>query len=167
VSLLLTSVLWFWAAVSIILAVSCSGSSSAGEPTTPATSGPDQLGREIGETYLLFLADAEAMLDLNLPAAQLRPALRSLESDYRVRLANLGCLRETYDAETQLAVTRAADAHIFANGAADTAWLQQATARHASDSELSTLLNQLPSIRLYAFFDQLSRVRPGEQILCN
>jgi hypothetical protein len=146
--------------------LACGGSNDAAPLPQPA-SATNQTGREIGETYFLLLEDAKAMLALELPAPQLRLALRSLQEDYRVRFANLGCLREALDAEEQLPVTRAADEVIFRGGGQDMAWLTQASTRYASDPELSTLLAQLPSVRLYAFFDQLARVRPGEQILCN
>jgi hypothetical protein len=153
-----------------LLLLGCGGGSSGGEPGPTADARePDEaerLGNEIGDTYLLLLEDAKAMLALDVTPAQLRAGLDELETDYRVRLANLACLREALDEQTKLAVTRAADARIIAGGGHETPWLSQAATRYASDPALVNLINALPAVRLYAFPDQLARVRPGEQILC-
>ena len=147
----------------------CGGSDELPAPdATQATeSDATLLGKEIGETYLLLMADAKAMLELDLPAEQLRSGLRFMASDYRVRFANLGCLRQALGEDDQLEATRAADAEVFAGGGQDTRWLSEAAQRYGGDPELTQLLTELPAVRLYAFFDQLARVRPGEHVLCN
>jgi hypothetical protein len=150
-----------------ILALACRGGSqddtSAASDVSPAV----QLGREIGDTYLLLLSDAKAMLELNLPAEQLRPALRVLRDDYRVRFANLGCLREDIDEVDRPQVARTADDYVSINGGGDTAWLTQAKSRYAADPEITALLADIETLRVYAFFDQLARVHPGETVQCN
>jgi hypothetical protein len=153
-----------------VLLLGCAGGSSDGAPGPTADAREpteaERLGNEIGDTYLLLLEDAKAMLALNVTPAQLRAGLDELQTDYRVRMANLACLRQALDEEEQLAVTRAADARIVAGGGHETPWLTQAATRYVSDPALVTLINALPTARLYAFPDQLARVRPGEQILC-
>jgi hypothetical protein len=150
-----------------LLAFACSGGSQDEATSASDVSPAVQFGREIGDTYLLLLSDAKAMLELNLPAEQLRPALRMLRDDYRVRLANLGCLREDLDANDRPQVARTADDYVSINGGEDTAWLTQAKTRYASDPEIPALLTGIEGLRVYAFFDQLARQHPGETILCD
>jgi hypothetical protein len=150
-----------------LLALACNGGSQHEATSASDVSPAVQLGREIGDTYLLLLADARAMLELNLPAEQLRPALRMLRDDYRVRLANLGCLREGLDADDRPQVARTADDYVSINGGEDTAWLTQARTRYAADAEIPSLLTGIEGLRIYALFDQLARQHPGETILCN
>jgi hypothetical protein len=150
-----------------MLALACSGGSQEEATSASDVSPAVQLGREIGDTYLLLLSDAKAMLELNLPAEQLRPALRMLRDDYRVRFANLGCLREGLDASDRPQVSRTAEDYVSINSGQDTAWLTQAKTRYASDPEISALLTGIEGLRIYAFFEQLARQHPGETILCN
>jgi len=49
----------------------------------------------------------------------------------------------------------------------DRLWLEQAKTRHAADAEMPALLAGIETLRLYAFLDELARLRPGETILCN
>jgi hypothetical protein len=136
--------------------------------TSPEQSTPEVelLGREIGETYLTLLEDAQALVELNLPAEQLRPALGRLRDDYRVRFANLGCVREELAASEKQAVERAAADYIDSAGPLDAGWLRQATARYSADAEVVTLLTDVQALQVYAFFDQLEETRPGETPVC-
>ncbi len=147
-------------------AVACGGESQDATPTPRAT-GQEQLGREIGETYLLLVEDTKAMLGLNLPAERLKPALRLLKEDYRVRFANLGCLRQGLQTEARLQVDRAAEDFVSANGGLGLTWLDQGSQRYAADSEIPALLIEIHALRVYASLDQLARLRPDEHILCN
>ena len=151
----------------LVFAGACGGGSGDVAPVPDEASGPERLGREIGETYLLLLDDARAMLDLNLPADQMRLALRLLRDDYRVRFANLGCLRQDMGASDQAEVERLADDYVNINGGQDSTWLTQGTQRYSADPEVPTLLAEIQGLRIYAFFDQLARMRPGEHILCD
>ena len=155
------------AALLLGLSVACGGDPGGVAPVPDEASGPERLGREIGETYLLLLDDARAMLDLNLPAEQMRLALRLLRDDYRVRFANLGCLRQDMGASDQAEVERLADDYVNINGGQDSTWLSQGTQRYSADPEVPTLLTEIQGLRIYAFFDQLARTRPGEHILCD
>ena len=148
-----------------LLLVACGGDDATSPSRTQTTPG-EQLGREIGETYLTLLDDAEAMLALDLPAEQLRPALARLRDDYRVRFANLGCLRETLDASERQAVERAAAEYVAMSGPLEADWLRQATARYGSDPAIATLLAEVQSLQVYAFFEQLEASRPGETPVC-
>jgi hypothetical protein len=150
-----------------LLIAACSGGHEDPQPTPDAASSPELLGREIGETEALLAEDAKAMLALGLSADRLRPALGTLIEDYRVRLANLGCLRQAMPVDDRMAVTRAADALVLTNGAREGAWLDQAEGRYAGDAGIRELLTELRVVRLYAFFDQLAAIKPGETILCN
>jgi hypothetical protein len=150
-----------------LLVLACSGGARDEAASASDVSPAIQLGREVGDTYLLLLSDAKAMLEFNLPAEQLRPALRALRDDYRVRFANLGCLREDLDDDDRPHVARTADDYVSINGGQDTAWLTQTRSRYAADSEIPSLLADIEALRVYAFFDQLARQHPGETVLCN
>lgn len=151
----------------LVFAGACGGKSEDAAPVPDEASGPERLGREIGETYLLLLDDATAMLDLNLPADQMRLALRMLRDDYRVRFANLGCLRQDMGASDQAEVERLADDYVNINGGQDSTWLTQGTQRYSADPEIPTLLAEIQGLRIYALFDELARMRPGEVLRCN
>lgn len=150
-----------------LLALACRGGSQGATPPASDVSPAAQLGREIGDTYLLMMSDTKALLELNLPAEQLRPSLRMLRDDYRVRFANLGCLREAIDDVDRPQVARTADDYVSINSGQDTAWVTQAKTRYAPDPEIPALLADIEGLRIYAFFDQLARQHPGETILCN
>ena len=153
--------------VLVLLATACSGGSKDPAPAPDVAPAAQQLGREIGETFLLLLDDTKAMLALNLPVEQLRPALGMLRDDYRVRFANLGCLSEAMEFNDRSQVQDIAAALVLARGGMDRPWLEQAKTRYAADAEMPGLLAGIETLRLYAFLDELARLRPGETILCN
>jgi len=153
--------------VPVLLASACGSNADAPAPVPDEVSGPERLGREIGETYLLLLAAARGTLELNLPAEQAQPDLSRLRDDYRVRFANLGCLRQAMSPSEQAEVKRLADDYVQINGGQDTTWLTQGTQRYAADPQIPALLVEVQALRTYAFFDELARVRPGETIACN
>jgi hypothetical protein len=157
---------WPLLLATVLFAIACGGSESE-KPVPDEASGAERLGREIGETYLLLLDDARAMLGLNLPAEQMRASLNSLRDDYRVRFANLGCLRKEMPDGDQAEVERLADDYVQINGGQDTTWLTQGTQRYAADPQVPSLLAEIQGLRVYAFFDDLARLRPGEVIQCN
>jgi hypothetical protein len=150
-----------------LLLITCSGGSKDPAPTPAATSAARQLGREIGDTYLLMLDDTKAMLALNLPADQLKPALRALTEDYRVRFANLRCLREGMAEDERSQVGQAAEDSLSASDGQDTSWLTQAKTRYATDPDIPSLLADIEGLRAYAFLDELARLHPGETVQCN
>jgi len=150
-----------------LLATACSSGSKDPQSVPDVVPATLQLGREIGETFLLLLDDMKAMLALNLPVEQLRPALGMLRDDYRVRFANLGCLREAMEFNDRSQVQDIAAALVLARGGMDRPWLEQAKTRYAADAEMPGLLAGIETLRLYAFLDELARLRPGETILCN
>lgn len=155
------------AALSAALALACGGGSKQeaelGTGTTPA----QQLGHEIGQTYLALLDDTLALLALRLPSEQLRPALSRLRDDYKVRFANLGCVREAMSDAERAEVERETGRYLDQNGPSDLAWLNQASSTYAaSGPEIPALLTEINVLIQYAFFDLLQRQKPGETVTC-
>ena len=156
------------AALCLALGLACGGGSKAADgPSVTTATREVQLGREIGQTYLAMLDDTQAMLAMHLPADQLRPALSRLRDDYKVRFANLGCLREDMNDAGRAEVDRQARLYIDQNGSSDLAWLNQASTTYgATDPAVPALLAEIKALNEYAFFELLQRQQPGETVQC-
>jgi hypothetical protein len=157
------------AALVLAFGLACGGDSKAADgPSLTTATRQVQLGREIGQTYFAMLDDTQAMLALRLPADQLRPALGMLRDDYKVRFANLGCIREDMSESDRAEVDRQARLYIDQNVPSDLPWLNEASSRYGvTDPAIPALLTEVKGLTQYAFFDLLRRQKPGETVTCS